>query len=243
MKIAVIDDERPARSELIHQITEILPQVQICEADSGAMAIELIGRESFDMLFIDINLNDMEGTTLAAAAKKLLPKARIVFATAYSEYAVKAFELGVDDYILKPFSSERVRRVLDKCQSARNIEHKDRVARAGRKLSVNTDRKIILIDIDQIVYAESAGKKSLLHTRSGDYTDGRLLGDLEKKLEFYGFFRVHKSFLVNPDYIIEMFPWASSSLALRMQGFEQDIIPVGREKLKAFRRMMDIKTM
>lgn len=108
MKIAVIDDERPARRELIHQILEVLPGSQIGEADSGASALELISSGDFDLLFIDINLNDMEGTTLAAAARRMMPRAQIVFATAYSQYAVKAFELGVNNYILKPFDPERV---------------------------------------------------------------------------------------------------------------------------------------
>ena len=125
MKIAVIDDERPARGELIHQIREVLPDSTIEEADSGASALELLSSQTFDLLFIDINLNDMEGTTLAAAAQKILPGAQIVFATAYSQYAVKAFELGVDNYILKPFDPDRVKRVLEKCQKAAGSAARD----------------------------------------------------------------------------------------------------------------------
>ena len=116
MKIAVIDDERPARKELVHQIMDAMPGSQIEEADSGASAIELISRRTFDLLFVDISLGDMDGTTLAAAARRILPDAQIVFATAYSQYGVKAFELGVNNYILKPFDPDRVRRVLEKCQ-------------------------------------------------------------------------------------------------------------------------------
>ena len=116
MKIAVIDDERPARKELVHQIMDAMPDSQIEEADSGASAIELISGRTFDLLFVDISLGDMDGTTLAAAARRILPDAQIVFATAYSQYGVKAFELGVNNYILKPFDPDRVRRVLEKCK-------------------------------------------------------------------------------------------------------------------------------
>ena len=116
MKIAVVDDERPARKELISQILDVKPDCIVKEADSGGSALELFNKEDdFDMLFIDINLNDMEGTTLAATVKKLLPQAKIVFATAYSRYAAKAFEMEIDDYILKPFDPERVRHVIEKC--------------------------------------------------------------------------------------------------------------------------------
>ena len=79
MKIAVVDDERPARKELISQILDVKPDCIVKEADSGGSALELFNKEDdFDMLFIDINLNDMEGTTLAATVKKLLPQAKIV---------------------------------------------------------------------------------------------------------------------------------------------------------------------
>lgn len=237
MRIAVIDDERPARKELIHQILEVFPDSAIEEADSGASGLELISSQPFDLLFLDINLNDMEGTTLAAAAKKILPSAQIVFATAYSQYAVKAFELGVDNYILKPFDPDRVRRVLEKC-------HKGTISPAAvlssDKLAVNTNRKILLLDIHQIVYLETEGRGCIIHTASGDYTENQLLGEFEKRLVPHGFFRIHKSYLVNLNYISEMFPWANNSLALKMQGFEQNILPVGREKVKNLRQLLGV---
>lgn len=238
MKIAVIDDERPARRELIHQILEVLPDSVIAEADSGASGLELISSQPFDLLFLDINLNDMEGTTLAAAAKKILPDAQIVFATAYSQYAVKAFELGVDNYILKPFDPDRVRRVLEKCR--RETEQPSASPVSSDRLAINTNRKILLLDIRQIVYLETEGRGCILHTTSGDYTENQLLGEYEKRLTPYGFFRIHKSYLVNVNYISEMFPWANNSLAVKMQGYEQNILPVGREKVKNLRQLLGL---
>ena len=108
MRIAVIDDEKYSRVELIHQILSHIPDAVISEASNGVQAIALIERKSFDILFIDIHLGDLEGTTVASLARKLMPKAKIIFATAYSEYAVKAFELRVDDYVLKPFDPAHV---------------------------------------------------------------------------------------------------------------------------------------
>lgn len=246
MKIAVIDDERPARGELIHQIMEALPDSTIQEADSGASALELISSQPFDLLFIDINLNDMEGTTLAAAAQKILPDAQIVFATAYSQYAVKAFELGVDNYILKPFDPDRVRRVLEKCRrtaaSAVPAASASPAASAlsSDRLAINTNRKILLLDIRQIVYLETEGRGCILHTTAGKYNDNQLLGEFEKRLNPHGFYRIHKSYLVNLNYISELFPWANNSLALKMQGFERDILPVSREKVKNLRQLLGL---
>ena len=260
MKIAVIDDERPSRKELIHQILSVMPDSLIEEADSGSNALELISSRPFDLLFVDINLNDMEGTTLAAAARRILPDAQIVFATAYSQYAVRAFELGVNNYILKPFDPDRVRRVLEKCCHDLNLS-KGAAAASGTaavpgpaavsgpaaapvlspaRMAINVNRTIVMLDIPQIVYIETSGRSCIIHTATRDYTENQLLGEYEKRLAPHGFFRIHKSYLVNLGYITEMFPWANNSLAVKMQGFEKEILPVGREKVKNLRQLLGI---
>ena len=123
MRIAVIDDEKYSRVELVHQIRQCVPDAEIMEAASGAQAAQLLEKEDFDYLFIDVRLGDMEGTTIASLARRLMPKAKIIFATAFSEYAIRAFELQVDDYILKPFDSKelvaRVKAVLRRFQPAK----------------------------------------------------------------------------------------------------------------------------
>src|SRR5690606_27864276 len=88
--------------------------VEIVEMKSGEEALELIARESFDLLCIDINLGDISGTTLAATARKLLPNVEIVFATAYNNYAENAFEVDSLYYLLKPFSEAKVKRMMEK---------------------------------------------------------------------------------------------------------------------------------
>lgn len=256
MKILVIDDERPARKELIHQILDLYPESQIQEADSGFEALECIRGQTFDLMFVDINLNDMEGTELAGEAKRILPYAQIVFATAYSQYAVKAFELEVDNYILKPFDPERLKRVLEKCHRDYTtlLEAKGRQlqttakaqgeaspeAFSSNRLAINVSRTFILLDIEQIVYIETAGRSCIIHTTSRDYRENQLLGEYEKRLSSKGFFRIHKSYLVNLNYIAEMFPWANNSLALKLQGFETAILPIGREKVKHLRQLLGI---
>lgn len=109
MRIAVIDDEKLTREELIRLIREDHPQAEVYEAGSGVQAMQLLEKKTFDFLFIDVRLGDMEGTTVAPLARRLMPEAKIIFATAYSEYAVTAFELQANDYILKPYDPARVR--------------------------------------------------------------------------------------------------------------------------------------
>ncbi len=247
MKIAVIDDERPARRELISQILDVKPDCVVKEADSGGGALELFNEEGdFDIIFIDINLNDMEGTTLAATVKKLIPQAKIVFATAYSQYAAKAFEMEIDDYILKPFDPDRVRHVLEKCMknSSQDQETTETVrgvaAAASARIPIQINHSIRFLDVSQIIYGETQGRGTLIHTKTGNCEVNQLLGDLEKKLQPYGFFRIHKSYLVNLEYITEIFPWTGNGLALKLKGYENIVLPVGREKLKTLKQILNI---
>lgn len=152
MKIVVVDDERPARSELAFLITDILPEAEILEAASGAAALELfLSTPDICLAFLDINLNDMEGTTLAAAMQKILPDVPVVFATAYSEYAVRAFELGAADYILKPVEPDRLRSVLKKCMAVpgASLSVSDPME---NKIAIRFNRKVIFTDTKDIIY-------------------------------------------------------------------------------------------
>ena len=122
MKIAVIDDERPSRSELIYLIRQCLPDAEILEADCAEKLMELLKTERFDAFFVDIDLGGENGTTLASMIRSCQPAAKIVFATAYGEYAVRAFELNATDYLLKPFDLERVRKTVERLGKTRAAE-------------------------------------------------------------------------------------------------------------------------
>ena len=113
MRIAVVDDERPARSELKYLVEQCEPEAEIAEADGSEEFLAMLENETFDVCFVDINLGGMNGTTLASMIKRKQPDTLIIFATAFQEYAVKAFEIGAVDYLLKPFDYERVKRAMN----------------------------------------------------------------------------------------------------------------------------------
>ena len=235
MKIAVIDDEKYSREELIYQIRQILPDAQIWEACSGVKALELLEQERFDLLFIDVRLGDMLGTTVASLARKLMPQAKIVFATAYSEYAVKAFELEVDNYILKPFDPRRVRQVLESCTAAPPAPD----AAPVPKVAVTVNRHTTLLDVEDVVYIEtdSSGRHCIIHTSGGTYSSTHTLSEYDAKLSPYGFFRIHKTCLVQLRLIQDIFPWSSNGFALHMQGFSQ-VLPISRDRIKPLRQKL-----
>lgn len=216
MRIAVIDDEKYSRVALVRQIEGFLPHAEIFEAGSGAQAVELLEKHTFDILFLDIHLGDMEGTTIAALARRLMPQAKIIFATAYSDYAVRAFELRADDYLLKPFDPDRIREALR--------------------------RSTTLLDTDEITYIETdgIGRGCILHTISGkSYPDTTSLGEYESRLGEQDFYRIHKTCLVHLRYIVSIFPWTGNSFALRVRSTDS-VLPISRERVRELRRRLNI---
>lgn len=236
MRYLLVDNERPARSGLRQILTELFPESYFQEASSGEEAIEAMGGESFDALFLDMNLGDMLGTTVAAAARKLQPEVAIVFATAYSEYAVKAFEMGAADYILKPFDPSRISKTVERLQVARA-----QVTLQGlNKLPVNWDKKILLLPMEEVIYIETRERGSLIHADSGTYEDTAPIGNFERRLAGHSFFRIHKSYLVNLNRIKAIFPWHSSSYGMTMEGRERDVLPIGRTQLRVLKALFHL---
>ena len=235
MKIAVVDDERPARSELVYLIRQCSPDAEILEADSSEKFMKLLETELFDVCFVDIDLGGANGTTLASMLKDKLPRVQIIFATAYREYAVKAFELGAADYLLKPFDLERVRKTMER------IEERTETAAGARiqginKIMVNAGTAFQVLDVADIIYIETEKRSCKIHTAKRDYLQNESLNYYETRLKNARFFRIHKSYLVNLDYVMEMVPTYNNGYGLRVKYCEQQL-PIGRTQLREFRQI------
>lgn len=239
MRIAIIDDEKPARSELEYLIREIEPDIDIVQASSGEEALALISWKEFDILCIDINLGDISGITLAKTARRICPDVEIVFATAYNHYAEDAFEVEALDYLLKPFSQEKVKAMLDKYKRKYSEVPlgKDNII---NRIPLNIGKRIVLVDISSIIYIESQNKNCIIHSTTGEYIDNSTLKSFEDKLKPNGFFRIQKSYLVNTKYITEIYPWFNNAWCVRMEGFEDDVLPVSRNKIKKLKELLQI---
>ena len=238
MRIAVVDDERPARSELKHQILQLLPEAQVDEGESGSQALEMAGEERYDIFFLDINLGDINGTVLVNALKNMQPEMKIIFVTAYSEYAVKAFELEVDDYILKPFDRRRLEKMLRKCGFGKPSAQENVKPGVRKRIAINTDGKTIYEEVGNIVYIETCNRGCMIHTDKNEYYEGKTIGDFEKRLKDMGFFRSQKSYLINLGKVKELFLWGNNSFAVKMEGYDKEVLPVGREKIKVLRQLL-----
>lgn len=235
IKIGIVDDERPARSELKHQLKELLPEAVIEEGDCGAAALLMAEQEKYDLFFLDINLGDINGTVLVNALKNMQPHMKLIFVTAYSEYAVRAFELDVDDYVLKPYDQNRIKKVLKKCCVKPESEPEQT---CQKRIAISSEGKTVFEDVGHIIYIETSNRGCMIHAQERSYFETKTIGDYEKKLDKKLFFRCHKSYLINLEKVKEIFPWGNNSFGLKMKGYEEEILPVGRDKTKMLRRLL-----
>lgn len=248
MRIAIVDDERPAREELRYEIERQYPEADITMATSGTEILEILAEQAFDLLFLDVNLGDIKGIQLAPAIRKLHPEMLICLVTAYSEYAVKAFELGIDDYIVKPFQGERLARILERA-SAANASDSGASGVSGtpsaaaeedilpHRIPIHQKDRTIYEKPENIVFIETYDRGCRIYTTDDSYYDSHSIGSFEKMLP--SFFRIHKSYLVNPEKIRELFLMRKNSFCLRVEGYEDQILPIARDKLKALRELLE----
>jgi two-component system LytT family response regulator len=217
--ILVVDDEAPARQRLVDLLKKD-PQVGgVSEAANGKAAVEIIGREAPDLVFLDVQMPELDGLqvieTVGAAAMPLT-----VFVTAYDQHAIRAFEANALDYLLKPFSDERweaalarAKTRLDECnlrEFGRSVLHmlatRSELGRYIDRLVVKgsgTTRFIRVADIDWI---EGAGVYVSLHAAGKEFLYRSALNELAGHLDPLRFIRVHRSAIVNIDSILQLQP-------------------------------------
>jgi two-component system, LytTR family, response regulator len=219
LRVLVVDDEAPARQRLVGLLKKE-PQVGfLSEAANGKAAVEIIGREAPDLVFLDVQMPELDGLqvieTVGAAAMPLT-----VFVTAYDQHAIRAFEANALDYLLKPFSDERweaalarAKTRLDECnlrEFGRSVLHMlatrsepgryiDRLVLKGS----GTTRFIRVADIDWI---EGAGVYVNLHVAGKEFLYRSALNELAGRLDPLRFIRVHRSAIVNIDSILQLQP-------------------------------------
>jgi len=245
LKAYIVDDEPLARDELTY-ILRRLKQVEVVgEADSIERTLEEIRMLRPDVVFLDIQLAEDSGLDLARRLLEYEHRPSVVFATAYDEYALKAFELEAIDYVLKPFDEERIRQTVDKLirlKINRQIGQPDRSERRTAppektdKLAILEDERFILVSIGKIVSIHSTEGKTIIATDDRQYTVTEPLVSFEQKLLGTSIVRVHRAFLVNLDAIVEIQPWFHSTYNLVMKDGSK--VPVSRTHIKELKQFI-----
>ncbi len=200
-RILIIDDEAPARRrlrDLLDDCREAFPLVIADEAANGVEAIEIINCGAIDIVLTDIRMPIMDGLEVARHIAKLELTPKLIFTTAFDQYAVQAFELNAIDYLLKPIKQERLLLALKKARIVKpeTLDAAAIATQSRRKhLSIHERGKIILVPIDDIIFLRAELKYVTVKTIVKEYLLEESLTKLEE--EFAGLFtRIHRSALV-----------------------------------------------
>lgn len=218
LNILVVDDEKPSRNKTIRFIKKHRPDAVITEAQDGDEAIEKLRCLKPDLLFLDIQMPGLNGfDVLHRMDKTNMPP--VIFITAFDEYAVQAFEVHAVDYLLKPFDFRRFQvafnRALDSSVSRGKIketinlmlEQKDKKQNILTRLMVKKDERITIVKTNEIQFIKSQGKYAEIHTKDHCHLIRRSLQSLQEQLDSKVFFRIHRSSIVNINFIKELQAW------------------------------------
>ena len=219
----MVDDEPLARRLLRHLI-EREPGIVVAGECSGIDAAAEIGRTRPDILFLDVQMPEVDGfAVLARIGAEAAPV--VVFVTAYDQYAVRAFEVHAVDYLLKPIDEARFAQALRRARAqarARRGGAADPRLRAlladhARRLLVRGREKTVVVDVEEIDWIEAADYYATLHVGGRSHLLRETLTELARRLDPARFFRVHRSAIVNLERIIEIHPLfrGDSELVLR----------------------------
>ncbi|MBM7619404.1 two-component system response regulator LytT [Bacillus tianshenii] len=239
IKAVVVDDERYSREELKHLLNEF-PFVEIIgEADSGESALIICMQQQPDVVFLDIEMPKMNGLEVAKNLRELKHMPYIVFATAYPNFAVEAFRYEAVDYLLKPFDEEQLTDTMTRLQKLLLKPVDDVQIAPSTRLAVELESEIHYIDPHAILYISRDERVSRIFTKDQPFESKMALKDLEERLKSYPFFRIHKSYLVNLNYVQKLIPWFNGAYLLELMDSEEKL-SVSRNYVKALRKRLEL---
>jgi two-component system response regulator LytT len=259
VRILIVDDDERERIVLRYVLEQIKDVEIIGEAIHGREALLLCQEKKVDLVFLDITMPEIGGIETAYRVKQLKDSPLFVFITVKQDMAVKAYELGALDYIVKPIEQNRIELTIDRARKQlahQNIieemvkgrlkERIDFILEKSRgyeiysnKLPIREKGKISLLNQENIVFCESQGKKVYICTCNEDYLSNYTLNELENRLNNIKFFRAHQAFIVNINYIKEIVNCGEGSYMLYLENCDRSI-NLSRSRAKVLRQKLGI---
>lgn len=231
----IVDDERLARAEMRALLAEH-PEVRVIgEADSVESAAELVNGRRPDVVFLDIQLVGASGFDLM---ERLDGDVAVVFVTAYDQHAVRAFEVNALDYLLKPVTPERLAAAIDRLEVSTPAPAAGEPLRYDDRLFLRLDDRMAFLRVDSIKYIAAAGDYSYVHGVNGArHLVKKPLKEWESRLPANHFLRIHRSTIVNLEYVERLEPWSNYSYRVYLKAVDEPLVMSRRYALRAKDRL------
>lgn len=262
----IVDDEQLARDELKYLLDQAGDVEVVAQGANGIEAVDLIEEHHPDVVFLDVQMPGLDGFAVIKrmmerhAKNSAEPMPQVVFATAYDQYAVRAFDVNAVDYLLKPFDRGRVQQALERVRGRMNengsgapasqldallklLNRPQATARTAQpaKLIVQAQNRLLLVDQAEICFAAiDEGVIRIVTQNFEGQSKCRTLEELLDQLDPDMFWRAHRGFVVNLNHIREVVPWFKSTYQLRMNDKKQTEIPVSRGQTKRLRELFNL---
>jgi two-component system, LytTR family, response regulator len=239
----IIDDEKLAR-ELLREFLETFPQIEIIgECNKGTDAVEQINKLKPDMIFLDVQMPGMNGFDVL---DEIEHEPYVIFTTAYDQYAIQAFERNAVDYLLKPLDQDRFKLAVDRSLKRKKMEEGNIEDLLGSlrpanprtsydsHIFVQKSEKLFNLPVDEIIYLEASGDYTVISTKNDQFVSSSGIGKLEEIMNPDTFIRVHRSTIVNVNYLKEIERHFNGGMVVKMQNGKS--FPVSRTYAKLIRK-------
>jgi len=245
MRVLIVDDEELARARMRDLLKGLDAVECVGEAENGFEAVERIRELAPDVVILDIQMPGLDGFGVVEALDEV---PLIIFATAFNEYAIRAFEVNSIDYLLKPIERERLQGAIGRARSILDSQvglstRIDQLAelvrsRGVERLPGTKGRKIVLLNLGDVVWVEASDELVFAHTAGEKYLVNLTMAELEKRLGEHGFFRIHRSTIVNLSHVREIAPWFSGKYRVTVDDDDRTELVLSRSRVNALRRIL-----
>lgn len=237
-KVIIADDEKAGRKLINEYLVDFPDLVLVAEVNNGVDAITEINRFKPDLVFLDIQMPGKTGFEVLTHLEEI-PK--IIFSTAFDEYALKAFEVHAVDYLLKPYTKERFNSAIQKLSE--NNEKLGELTNSllmekrtfPTRVLVEHHKKLITVETQNIIWIEAFGDYSKLHLKEGTYLSNYGISQLEEKLNPQEFIRVHRSSIINLGKVKELHKYGKSYDVTMLNG---NVVRVSRGYTDVLKKIM-----
>jgi len=237
LRAIVVDDEPPARDELVFMLGELEDVEVVGEAGQASQAIELCDEHAPDVAFVDLRMPGPDGIALAEALLARQPDMAVVVVSAHDDGAIRAFEAKVLDYLLKPVRLDRLRQTVER---ARDQMPRTDASDTLSRIAVRRKGAYVVVDVADVVYFEMRDELAWAVTEEDRYALDLTLTAVEQRLPPSQFFRSHRSALVRLDRIKAMEPSGAGTYDLVMDHPEQPRVPLARERARLLRELIPV---